>query len=63
MSDDKTTIRDDDDSSVFTSPEIFSPVFTNGDVAEIRRAASSPLFKRLLKLADERLAPAAPLAK
>jgi hypothetical protein len=63
MSDDTHTIFDDGNSSVIESPEIFSPLFTNGDVEEIRKAARSPLYKRLLKLADERLAAAAPAAK
>jgi hypothetical protein len=61
MSDDKHSIQEDRHSSVFSSPEIFSPVFTNGDVAEIRKAAKSPLYKRLLQLADERLAAAPPV--
>jgi hypothetical protein len=55
MSDDTTTR--DEHSSVIESPEIFSPVFANGAVAEIREAAKSPSFKRLLRLANERLAP------
>ena len=58
MSDD-TTPRADEHSSVIESPEIFSPVFINGAVAEVREAAKSPGFKRLLRLANERLAPVA----
>ena len=62
MSDDKHTIHDADNSSVVESPEIYSPVFVNGSVADIRKAANSPVFKRLLQLADERLAPVTPAA-
>jgi hypothetical protein len=59
MSDDETTIRDDRHTSVFSSPEIYSPIFTNGSVEDIRKAAQSPVYKLLLKLVDERLAAAA----
>jgi hypothetical protein len=59
MSDDNATIRDDDNSIVFSSPEIYSPIFTNGSVEDIRKAANSPVYKLLLKLVDERLAAAA----
>jgi hypothetical protein len=62
MSDDETTIRDDDNNGVFSSPEIYSPLFTNG-AADFRKVAESPVYKRLLKLVEERLAAAAPAAK
>jgi hypothetical protein len=61
MSDDETTIRDDKNRSVIESPEIYSPLFTNG-AADFRKVAESPVYKRLLKLVEERLA-AAPAAK
>jgi hypothetical protein len=63
MSDDKHTIRDDRNRSVISSPEIYSPLFTNGDVEEIRRAANSPVYKRLQQLVAERLAAVPPVAK
>jgi hypothetical protein len=63
MSDDTHTILDDGNSSVIESPEIFSPLFANGDVEEIRKAARSPVYKLLQKLVEERLAAAAPAAK
>jgi hypothetical protein len=59
MSDDEPTIRDDKNRIVFSSPEIYSPLFTNGSVEDIRKAASSPVYKLLLRLVDERLAAAA----
>ena len=58
MSDDKTTILDDENRSVIESPEIYSPIFTNGAV-DFRKVAESPVYKRLLQLVDERLAAAA----
>jgi hypothetical protein len=58
MSDDKTTILDDENRSVIESPEIYSPIFTNGAV-DFRKVAESPVYKLLLKLVDERLAAAA----
>jgi hypothetical protein len=58
MSDETTAIRDDDNSVVFSSPEIYSPIFTNG-AADFRKVAQSPVYKLLLKLVDERLAAAA----
>ena len=63
MSDDENTIRDDRHSSVIESPEVYSPLFTNGSVEDIRKAAKSPVYKRLLQLVDERLAAVAPAAK
>jgi hypothetical protein len=63
MSEDTHSVRGDDNSSVVSSPEIYSPLFTNGSVEDIRRAARSPVYKRLLKLADQRLTPVPPLAK
>lgn len=63
MSDDEITVRDDDNSSVFSSPEIYSPLFANGSVEDIRKAANSPVYKRLLELVDERLRAVAPAAK
>ena len=62
MSDDKITVRDDDNSSVFSSPEIYSPLFTNG-ATDFRKVAESPVYKRLLQLVEERLAAASPAAK
>jgi hypothetical protein len=59
MSDDTTTIRDDENRIVFSSPEIYSPIFANGSVEDIRKAANSPVYKLLLQLVDERLAPVA----
>jgi hypothetical protein len=61
MSDNETTIRDDD-SIVFSSPEVYSPLFTNGG-ADFRKVAESPVYKRLLRLVEERLAAAPPAAK
>jgi hypothetical protein len=63
MSDDTTTILDDENRIVFSSPEIYSPIFTNGSVEDIRKAANSPVYKRLLQLVDERLAAVSPAAK
>ena len=62
MGDDDTKIRDDDNSIVFSSPEIYSPLFTNG-AADFRKVAESPVYKRLLKLVEERLAAVPPAAK
>ena len=62
MSDDETTIRDDDNSFVYSSPEIYSPIFTNG-TADFREVAKSPVYKRLRQLVAERLAAAPPVAK
>jgi hypothetical protein len=62
MSDDETTVRDDDNSIVISSPEIYSPIFTNGS-ADFRKVAQSPVYKRLQQLVAERLAAAAPAAK
>ena len=62
MSDDEITIRDDRHSSVFSSPEIYSPLFTNGS-ADFRKVAESPVYKRLLQLVEERLAAVPPAAK
>ncbi|HEX5618795.1 MAG TPA: hypothetical protein VFX51_10260 [Solirubrobacteraceae bacterium] len=62
MSDDETTIRDDDNRIVFSSPEIYSPLFTNG-TADFRAVAKSPVYKRLRQLVEERLAAASPAAK
>lgn len=59
MSDYTSPTSDDEHSSVIESAQIFSPVFSNGAVAEIRKAARSAGFKRLLLLADERVAPVA----
>jgi hypothetical protein len=58
MSDEKTTIIDDENRMVFSSPEIYSPIFTNG-AADFHKVAESPVYKLLLKLVDERLAAAA----
>jgi hypothetical protein len=62
MSDDETIIRDDKHRIVFSSPEIYSPIFTNGS-ADFRKVAESPVYKRLLQLVEERLAAASPAAK
>jgi hypothetical protein len=62
MSDDETTIRDDRHSSVISSPEIYSPLFTNG-TADFREVAKSPVYKRLRQLVEERLAAPSPAAK
>ena len=62
MSDDEHTILDDRNSSVIESPEIYSPIFSNGS-ADFRKVAQSPVYKRLQQLVAERLAAAAPAAK
>ena len=62
MSDDEITIRDDKNRSVIESPEIYSPLFTNGAV-DFRKVAESPVYKRLLQLVEERLAAVPPAAK
>jgi hypothetical protein len=62
MSDDETIIRDDKNRIVFSSPEIYSPIFTNG-TADFRKVAESPVYKRLLRLVEERLAAVPPAAK
>jgi hypothetical protein len=62
MSDDETTVRDERNSIVFSSPEIYSPIFTNGS-ADFREVAKSPVYKRLRQLVEERLAAASPAAK
>jgi hypothetical protein len=62
MSHDETIIRDDKNRSVIESPEIYSPLFTNGS-ADFRKVAESPVYKRLLKLVEERLAAVPPAAK
>lgn len=38
----------------YTSPEIYSPIFTPVPHEQIQRAARSAAFARLVRLADER---------